>query len=71
VRNVEHHSIVNLYAVNGTAKPYVDPETGEARGDRHAYKRRLQDQIFALAEQLREFGGVVIAGDWNVTRARS
>jgi exodeoxyribonuclease-3 len=61
-------ALVNLYAVNGTSKPYLDPDTGEPRGDRHAYKRRLQDQVFALAEQLREFGGVIVAGDWNVTR---
>jgi exodeoxyribonuclease-3 len=62
-------ALVNLYAVNGTSKPYLDPDTGEPRGDRHAYKRRLQDQVFALAEQLREFGGVIVAGDWNVTRS--
>jgi exodeoxyribonuclease III len=62
-------AIVNLYAINGTSKPYVDPETGEPRGDRHALKRRTQDQVFALAEQLRELGGVIVAGDFNVTQA--
>ena len=62
-------AIVNLYAVNGTGKPYSDPETGEPNGDRHALKRRTQDRVFALAEQLREFGGVILAGDWNVSRA--
>lgn len=61
-------SIVNLYAVNGTSKPYVDPDTGAPGGDRHALKRRFQDRIFALVEELCERGGVIVAGDWNVSR---
>ncbi|MEO8554789.1 MAG: exodeoxyribonuclease III [Kofleriaceae bacterium] len=61
-------AIVNLYAVNGTTKPYFDPDTGEEHGTRHTHKRFVQDQVFALAEQLREFGGVIVAGDWNVSR---
>lgn len=60
-------AIVNLYAVNGTAKPYFD-EAGAAIGTRHTHKRFIQDQVFALAEQLREFGGVIVAGDWNVSQ---
>jgi exodeoxyribonuclease-3 len=63
-------AIVNLYAVNGTAKPYFDPDSGEARGTRHSHKRFVQDQVFVLAEQLREFGGVIVGGDWNVSRAK-
>ncbi len=62
-------AIVNLYAVNGTSKPYLDPDTGAAQGDRHALKRRTQDRLFELATQLREFGGVILAGDWNVSRS--
>jgi len=61
-------AIVNLYAVNGTDKAYVDPDSGAPRGTRHTHKRFVQDQVFALAEQLREFGGVIVAGDWNVSR---
>jgi exodeoxyribonuclease-3 len=60
-------SVVNVYAVNGTAKPYFD-ETGCVRGDRHEYKRRFQTQIFDLGRALRRDGAVVIAGDWNVSR---
>ncbi|HET9622307.1 MAG TPA: exodeoxyribonuclease III [Kofleriaceae bacterium] len=62
-------AIVNLYAVNGTAKPYVDPATGEPRGDRHAHKRRFQDAVFALGAELRAGAQVVLIGDWNVSRA--
>jgi exonuclease III len=39
-------AIINLYAVNGTAKPYVDPVTGAPDGDRHQHKRRFQDALF-------------------------
>jgi exodeoxyribonuclease III len=60
-------SIVNIYAVNGTAKPYYD-EGGRAAGDRHAFKRRFQRGVLELAVALREHGGVVVAGDWNVSR---
>jgi exodeoxyribonuclease-3 len=62
-------SVLNLYAVNGTAKPYVDSDSGELRGDRHEYKRRFQWQVLELARDLREAGDVVLAGDWNVARA--
>jgi exodeoxyribonuclease-3 len=60
-------SIVNVYAVNGTAKPYLD-EHGRPAGDRHAFKRRLQRQVLELAASLRAHGGVIAAGDWNVSR---
>jgi exodeoxyribonuclease-3 len=63
-----HLSLINLYAVNGTAKPYVDPDTGEPRGDRHHYKRRFQGELMDLARDLREAGDVIVAGDWNVAR---
>jgi exodeoxyribonuclease III len=59
-------TIVNLYAVNGTSKPYFD-EHGKARGDRHAFKRELQRQIVELGAAMKTEGGVIMAGDWNVT----
>lgn len=60
-------AIVNVYAVNGTSKPYFD-EAGKPSGDRHAFKRALQRRIFELG---RELGPrVVMAGDWNVSRSK-
>jgi exodeoxyribonuclease-3 len=61
-------AIVNVYAVNGTAKPYLD-ESGAASGDRHAFKRRFQASVLALGAALRREGGVILAGDWNVSRS--
>ena len=60
-------SIINVYAVNGTSKPYLDA-AGAVDGDRHAFKRRLQRQVLELATTLRAHGSVIAAGDWNVTR---
>jgi exonuclease III len=40
-------AIVNVYAVNGTAKPYFD-ETGRVAGDRHELKRRFQASVMDL-----------------------
>jgi len=61
-------AVVNVYAVNGTAKPYFD-EAGQAAGDRHGLKRRFQVQVMDLGRELRRHGGVVMAGDWNVSRS--
>lgn len=61
-------AIVNVYAVNGTSKPYLDPDTGEVRGDRHAWKREVQQRVLALGAELRTSADVVLAGDWNVAR---
>ena len=60
-------AVVNLYAVNGTPRPYYDPATGAKTGDRHAYKRRFQDQLLAMATELAADRDVVLAGDWNVS----
>ena len=60
-------AIVNVYAVNGTAKPYFD-ETGRVAGDRHQLKRRFQTSVMDLGRELRRDGGVIMAGDWNVSR---
>jgi exodeoxyribonuclease-3 len=63
---VDDVTIINLYAVNGTSKPYFD-EHGRAQGDRHAFKRAFQRQLVELGSAMRSEGGVVMAGDWNVT----
>jgi exodeoxyribonuclease III len=60
-------AVVNVYAVNGTSKPYID-ETGRISGDRHALKRRFQKRVIELGRELRREGGVIMAGDWNVSR---
>lgn len=60
-------AVVNVYAVNGTSKPYFD-ETGQIDGDRHGFKRRFQALVMDLGRALRRSGGVILAGDWNVSR---
>jgi len=60
-------AVVNVYAVNGTAKPYFD-ETGRVAGNRHDLKRRFQTKVMDLGRELRRHGGVIMAGDWNVSR---
>lgn len=60
-------AIVNVYAVNGTSKPWFD-EAGAIDGDRHALKRRFQAQVFELGRALRAEGSVILVGDWNVSR---
>ena len=57
----------NVYAVNGTSKPYFDHELGRFEGDRHAFKRRFQRRVF---EHAARFSPVILAGDWNVSQAR-
>jgi exodeoxyribonuclease III len=62
-------AVVNLYAVNGTAKPYFDHELGRVRGDRHAFKRRMNLAILREAEALAARGfALVLVGDWNISR---
>lgn len=60
-------AIVNVYAVNGTGRPYLD-EQGQPRGDRHAFKREFQRRVFELGQELGP--RVVMAGDWNVSRTK-
>ena len=60
-------AVVNVYAVNGTPKPWYD-EQGRAAGDRHAWKRRLQALVMDCGRDLARDGDVIIAGDWNVSR---
>ena len=60
-------AVVNVYAVNGTSKPYFD-DAGCIAGDRHALKRRFQSSVMELGRELRKEGAVIMAGDWNVSR---
>jgi exodeoxyribonuclease-3 len=61
-------AVVNVYAVNGIAKPWLDA-AGCVAGDRHAFKRRFQANVIDLGRGLRAHGGVIMAGDWNVSRS--
>jgi exodeoxyribonuclease-3 len=64
-------AIGNVYAVNGTAKPYFDPDTGLESGDRHRFKRGFIDLFQREAQALRNAGlRLVLIGDWNVSRAK-
>ena len=58
-------SLVNVYAVNGTDKPYFDHAEGRIVGDRHAFKQRFQRDLAQYADTLP--GDLILAGDWNVT----
>lgn len=60
-------AIVNVYAVNGTSKPYFDA-AGAIVGDRHQLKRRFQSKIMDLGRDLSRDGAVIMAGDRNVSR---
>ena len=60
-------AVVNVYAVNGTTKPYFD-DAGRVAGDRNDLKRRFQTSVLDLGRALRAEGAVVLAGDWNVSR---
>ncbi|KAI9781576.1 MAG: hypothetical protein M1816_002249 [Peltula sp. TS41687] len=62
-------AILNIYAVNGTDRPYKDPDTGAQNGTRH--HRKLQFHRLLLDECLGlEKAGfrVIIAGDMNIAR---
>ena len=62
-------AVVNVYAVNGTARPYYDHDLGRIAGDRHAYKRTFQDRLLHECAELRRRGlDLVLIGDWNVSR---
>ena len=66
-------AIVNVYAVNGTDKPYWDHDLGRIEGDRHAFKRRWNVRLFEECAQLRVRDPsleLVMLGDWNVSRTR-
>lgn len=60
--------IGNIYAVNGTDKPYWDHALGGVSGDRHGFKRRVQREVLAYGEKQAKQTGVVLLGDWNVSQ---
>jgi len=60
--------VVNVYAVNGTAKPYYDHDHGRFVGDRHAFKRRFITQLGELVRDLQNEAPVILIGDWNVSQ---
>ena len=64
------HGVVigNVYAVNGTDKPYYDHELGRVEGDRHAFKRRFQSELIHTFQRLPEGRELVLIGDFNVSR---
>jgi exodeoxyribonuclease-3 len=66
----EHNLLLtNVYAVNGTDKPYFDPDSGKPSGDRHVYKRRFLDRLqIELSEGRARGFKLVLVGDWNVSR---
>jgi len=64
-------ALVNVYAVNGTGKPYFDHELGRIRGTRHEYKRRFNRRLMQDCVAMKERGiELVLAGDWNISRTK-
>ncbi|KAL9074120.1 MAG: hypothetical protein Q9161_002530 [Pseudevernia consocians] len=62
--------LVNVYAVNGTANAYRDPDTGLRAGDRHGRKRVFHSLLRDEVRGYEEMGwDVVVAGDVNVARS--
>jgi exonuclease III len=67
---VEPIAIANVYAVNGTGRPYYDHELGRVQGDRHAFKRSFNQRLMHGCAALRQQGlQLVLIGDWNISRA--
>jgi exodeoxyribonuclease III len=62
----ETFAIANVYAVNGTSRPYFDYALGRFAGGRHAFKRRFQRMVLEHAAKL---SPIILAGDWNVSQA--
>jgi exodeoxyribonuclease III len=66
----ERIAIANVYAVNGTARPYYDHDLGRVEGDRHAFKRGFNQRLMHACAALRQQGWqLVLIGDWNISRA--
>src|SRR5438552_14533159 len=64
-------ALVNVYAVNGTDKPYFDHELGRIRATRHEYKRRFNRKLMADCALMKEKGfELVLVGDWNISRTK-
>lgn len=61
--------VANVYAVNGTDKPYFDHDLGRVEGDRHVFKRRFQSALLNYFNRLRgPDAELVLLGDWNVSQ---
>ena len=52
VSRFEKFAVANIYAVNGTSRPYFDHALRRFPGDRHALKRRFQRMVLAHAAKL-------------------
>lgn len=64
-------AIVNVYAVNGTSRPYWDAERGGLHGNRHQFKQRFIERLGHDLQALRAGGlELVLIGDWNISRTR-
>ena len=64
-------AIFNVYLVNGTDNPYMDPGTGAVVGTRHDRKLAVHTLLQKECRKLEEDGfGVIIAGDINIARSR-
>lgn len=63
-------AVVNVYAVNGTDKPYWNHDLGAFEGDRHGFKRRFHAHIAELGRALREELDLLLIGDWNISQER-
>jgi exodeoxyribonuclease III len=64
-------ALVNVYAVNGTARPHWDHVIEDFAGDRHAFKQRFIEQLGReLMEPPFADKPLILVGDWNVSRAK-
>ena len=63
---LEDFALVNVYAVNGTARPYF----ADCRiiGDRHSWKRRFNQRLMEELRLLKR--PLVMIGDWNISRGK-
>ncbi|KAL8709643.1 MAG: hypothetical protein Q9225_007421 [Loekoesia sp. 1 TL-2023] len=71
VTELPNHGIVvfNIYAVNGTANPYRDPDSGKVIGDRHLRKRTFHQELRGECAQYEAQGWqVIVAGDMNISQ---
>ncbi|CZT23917.1 uncharacterized protein RCC_09632 [Ramularia collo-cygni] len=69
VGKVPKLAIINLYAVNGTERPYRDSETGQIIGTRHDRKLQVHMLLQAECRELEADGfRVILAGDMNIAR---
>jgi len=64
-------ALVNVYAVNGTSRPHWDHDSGGYSGDRNAFKQAFIERLgHDLSREPFADRKFLLAGDWNVSRAR-